>query len=47
MLVIDESGYKRFELSGGINYIQDVEQKEKEIQGTLKYLTAGFKKIKG
>ncbi|MGO1245644.1 MAG: hypothetical protein ACTMH4_16305, partial [Sphingobacterium sp.] len=39
----DESGYKRFELSGGINYIHDVEQKEKEIQGMLKYLVQELK----
>lgn len=39
----DESGYKRFELSGGINYIHDVEQKEKEIQDMLKYLVQELK----
>ncbi len=34
----DGQGYKRFELSGGINYIKDLDQREKEIQAMLKYL---------
>src|SRR5690606_7723655 len=34
----DGPGYKRFELSGGINYIKDLDQREKEIKAMLKYL---------
>ncbi|WP_028295405.1 tyrosine-type recombinase/integrase [Olivibacter sitiensis] len=34
----DSSGYKRFELSGGINYVHDLGEREKEIQAMLKFL---------
>jgi integrase len=36
-------GYKRFELSGGINYIKDLDQRENEIQSMLKYLKKELK----
>ncbi|SJN49692.1 hypothetical protein [Sphingobacterium sp. JB170] len=39
----NESTYKRFELSGGINYIHDIEKKEREIQEMLKYLLGELK----
>ena len=42
-LLPDESGYKRFELSGGINYIHDLKEKEREIQDMLKYLIQELK----
>src|SRR5690606_33342816 len=34
----DGDGYKRFEISGGINYIKDLDDRENEIKAMLKYL---------
>ena len=34
----DKSGYKRFEFSGGVNYITDLEERESTIQSMLTYL---------
>jgi len=34
----DGSGFKRFEFSGGINYIKDLKERERQIQQMLKYL---------
>ena len=40
----DGQGYKRFELSGGINYIKDLKQREKDIQAMLKFLKKELEK---